>query len=122
MIDKGKFDLAVGEYQPLPNEIVVDYIICHSFDWLVKAKEKFGNEHPSPNDVAKFLLQNKTEIEKSAIQANDIFRDCAKASRLKPEEIGWVWERFVHHLLNAYKFADEWHVKRILAQNHVEIF
>ena len=68
------------------------------------------------------MLQDKTEIERSVVQANDIFRDCAKARRLKPEETGWVWERFVHHLLNAYLYAYESDVKRILTQNHVLIF
>jgi hypothetical protein len=60
-----------------------------------------------PNDIAGFLLQNRKEIETDVIEAEDIFREATKARPLESGEAGWVWERFVHHLLNAFKYPYE---------------
>ena len=103
VIDKGKFEPTTGEFQYLPTEVVVDYVICHSFEFLLKVKDELGDELPPADRMAEFLANHRQEITDRVINARDLFRDEQNARRLTPEEIRQVWERFVHHLLNASK-------------------
>jgi len=98
VIDKGEFERTTGEFQYLPSEIVVDYIICHSFEFLLKVKDELGDELPPPDRMAEFLVKYMHEITDRVINARDIFRDEQNTRKLTCEEARQVWERFVHHL------------------------
>lgn len=129
--DKGRFEKTLGvcDDPPLPADIVVDYIACHSFEFLLQAKGKLGNDLPrDPGRLAHFILDHRAGITNSVINAADIFRDEENVRPLIHLEMSCIWERFVHHLLNAYKvFLDpsrpsesyEATVKRILLENGI---
>ncbi len=107
VIDKGAFETTEGKYDKLPHEIVVDYIICHiichSFEFLLKLKAESGNITIDPDSIANYLVQQVRAIGNEVLGARNIFRNQQNARALTTEESRWVWERFVHHLCNAYK-------------------
>lgn len=129
--DKGRFEQTTGEYQRFPHDIVVDYLACHSFKFLLKAKDELGSKLPPIDKIVKWFLQNKDEVTNSIIKTRDIFRANTNARTLKPLEIGWIWERFVHHLLNAYHCtydpsdpvqSYEFKLKQALRENGILIY
>lgn len=99
--DKGIFEPTTGKWENFPDDIVVDYVICKSFEFLVKAKSDLGSCLPPLDMLASWLMQHKAEVDQ-VIMSKDIFRAPQKVRTLTSEESGWVWERIVHHLLNAY--------------------
>jgi hypothetical protein len=107
VIDKGKFEPTKGEYDKLPEDIVVDYVVCCSFKFLVKAKDELGSVSPAPDRVAKFLIRHKRSIDEELLHSKDIFRDEENARPLRSEEIPYVMERFVHHFCNAIKCTSD---------------
>lgn len=128
--DKGNFKPTTGELPELPNDIVVDYVICHSFEFLLEVRKEFGNELPKIEDMVTFLLRHREEITDHVIGGKDIFRDEQAARILTDAETRVVWERFVHHLLNASKCtydanqpeeSYEGRVKIALLQNGIPI-
>lgn len=132
VIDRGKFEPTTGECKdpPLPADIVVDYIICHSFEFLLKVKNEFGDELPPPDRMGQFLAVHRQEVTHHIVNAKDIFRDEQNTRPLTPEETSRVWERFVHHLLNASKStynpvnpteSYEPKVKRMLLEHGIDI-
>lgn len=123
VIDKGRFEPTTGEFEHLPSEIVVDYIICHSFEFFLRVKEELGNELPLPNRIVDFLVRHREEITNQVINAKDIFRAETQVRPLTAAETVWVWERVVHHLLNAHKarYDYEGTVKRMLRERGINI-
>ena len=128
--DRGAFEQTTGEYQHFPPDIVVDYVICHAFQFLLKGKDDLGNILPPVNKMAEWILQLKNEITNSVIESRDIFRINSDVRSLKQSEIGWIWERFVHHLLNSYQAnydpnnpaeSYELKVKQVLKENDILI-
>lgn len=103
--DKGRFETTLGIYQNLPYDIVVDYIICHSFDFLLEYGEELDDKSHEPHEIARFLLQHKDEIAMH-LNAADIYRNEPRPTLTQNEEF-WIQERFVHHLLNACKVTTE---------------
>jgi len=118
VIDKGRFETTTGECKdpPLPDEIVVDYIACHSIEFFMKYREELETKFRQPGETARFLLQHKQEVTAHVAAAKDIFRDEQAARPLRIWEICMIRERFIHHLLNASKVTrdDEQQVWRIL--------
>jgi hypothetical protein len=132
VVDKGKFQTTTGECKdpPLPADIIVDYIACHSFEFLLRARNEVGKMLPPHDAMAQFFLRHKGEIERRVIYTPDIFRDSQHARHLTNEETRCVWERFVHHLLNANKVtynplnpteSYEPKVKRLLLEHGIDI-
>ncbi len=118
----GDFQSTLGLHHRLPEDIVIDYIICYSFDWLVRIKEKFKASKPSYESLSKFILKNRINIEKE-ITSKNVFR----SNNLKPMEEGVIsniWERFIHHLCNAYRIPlhNEYQLKRFLKSKGINIF
>jgi hypothetical protein len=101
--DKGNFKATIGQIPELPDDIVVDYVVCHSFEFLLEIRKEFGNELPKVENIVSFLLQHSENITDHVIRAKDIFRNEQDARILSEAETRVVWERFVHHLLNASK-------------------
>lgn len=119
ILNPGNFQTTYGYINDLPEDIVVDYIICYSFEWLVKIKEKFKVSYPSYESLGRFILQNKIKIEEEII-GKHIFRyDISR--RLEIEVISKIWERFIHHLCNAYSFQHEPQLKGFLKGNGINI-
>jgi hypothetical protein len=115
VIDKGRFEHTTGEFEHLPPRIVVDYIVCHSFEFLLKHTQELRGKSQTPNEIARFLLLQKEEIS-THIKVGDIFRNELQARLITQEEGFWIQERFIHHLLNSCKVASgsEAEVWRIL--------
>lgn len=121
VIDKGRFESTTGESDHLPPEIVVDYIICHSFDFVLKHREELEAKSQTPYEMARFLHLHMHEITAHIRQA-DILRNELEARPITQEEGFWIQERFIHHLLNACKVASEpeaevWRV--LVGESHV---
>lgn len=119
ILDTGNFQPTSGVIPGLPEDVVVDYIICYSFEWLLRIKEKFQLSPPSYESLGKFILQNRNKIEEE-IMGRNIFR----YNILRPLEfdvISKIWERFIHHLCNAYIFQDESQLKGFLKINGINI-
>lgn len=123
VINKGVFEHTTGEYDPLPLDIVVDYVICHGFEFFIKIQKDVGEKLPQrPDIVSNWLLHHRNEINQQVVKARDIFRtDLIR--RCQPSEVANIWERFVHHLLNMYRSNRDYElqVKDILRQNGVNI-
>lgn len=120
ILHPGEFQSTSGIHPGLPKDIVVDYIICYSFEWLIRIKERFISSYPSYELLGKFLLQNKKKIEQGIISKN-IFR----LNVLKPIEddvVSIIWGRFIHHLCNAYLFPKEYQLRAFLKSNGINIF
>lgn len=128
--DKGKFEHTTGEYQRFPQDIVVDYVACQAFQFLLKAKDELGSTLPPIDRMVNWFLQHEDEITNSTIGSRNIFRANSNARALKPEEIERIWERFVHHFLNSYHAtcdlnnptqSYEFKVKQALRKNGIPI-
>ncbi|MBA7689849.1 hypothetical protein ES703_98360 [subsurface metagenome] len=73
----------------------------------------------SSSAIFQFILQNKIKIEEEII-GKHIFRyDISR--RLEIEVISKIWERFIHHLCNAYSFQHEPQLKGFLKGNGINI-
>lgn len=120
ILNPGEFQTTSGYDNRLPKDVVVDYIICHSFEWVVRIKDKL-ELYPSPESLGKFILQNKNEIEEE-IMGPKVFRD-NRSRILTCEEIGKVWERFIHHMCNACRFQQfEYQLIVFLRKNGINVF
>jgi hypothetical protein len=120
--DPGKFNNTPGNDTRVPKDVVVDYIICHSFEWVVKIKQNFNASPLHLESLCKFILQNKNKIENKILGPN-VFRDNAKRA-LTEEEIGKIWERFIHHLCNACSFPNniEYQIIAFLRKSSVNVY
>lgn len=104
VLNPGGFQSTTGKHKGLPKDIVVDYIICYSFEWLIRIRKKFKSARPSCESLGKFILQNKKNI-KDGIMSKNIFR----FNILKPitDNVACIiWSRFIHHLCNAYRIPE----------------
>jgi len=117
--DPGQFKTTPGSDERIPNDVVVDYVICYSFNWVVKIKEDFGSI-PSYNDVGNLILNNKDNIEYKILKNS--FRD-DKFRKLSIIESRTVWERFIHHICNACRIQNnEDSLINLLIANGIEIY
>lgn len=117
--DPGEFKSTRGYDPLLSEEIIIDYIICHSFDLLAKLKKEFGTSPPSFSIIGNYILKNRIEIEEK-IMGKDIFRN--KISKSLGLEINKrIWERFIHHLCNAYQISNDYQIKLFLRDNGIPI-
>lgn len=119
IFNPGNFQTTSGYINDLPEDVVIDYIICYSFEWLVRIKEKFQVSYPSQESLGRFILQNKLKIEEEII-GKHIFR-YNNSRQLEIEIISKIWERFIHHLCNAYSFQHESQLKGFLKGNGINI-
>ncbi len=120
VLDPGGFSPTPGYIIGLPEDIVIDYIICYSFEWLVRITDEFNILLPSYETLGNYILQNRNLIEEG-IFGQHIFRD--EISRpLENKVISKVWERFIHHICNAYSFQQhEYQLKCFLKENNIKI-
>lgn len=119
--DLGKFKNTSGNDTRVPKDVVVDYIICYSFEWVVKIKQNFNASSLHLESLCEFLLQNRDKIE-NEIMGPNVFRENAKRT-LTREEISKIWERFIHHMCNAcwlQKF--EYQIIFFLRKNGVNVY
>ncbi len=98
--EPGRFQKTEGNVIYLDDNIIVDYIICYSFEWLIKVKEEFKKEIPSYEALGYFFIKNRKNIE-NEILSNKIIRK-GKLKSLNDQEKGVIWNRFIHHLCNSY--------------------
>jgi len=82
-----------GSYYLLPKGVVSDYIVCQSFDWLLKLENDVPMQERDAQRIAFWFLENKKQIFKEVV--NGYKRESNE------QEIFWILERFIHHLLNA---------------------
>lgn len=119
VIDPGEFSPTSGYHIELPEDVVIDYIICYSFEWLVRIMDEFNVISPSYESLGRFILQNRNLIEDEIFRGH-IFRE----GILRPLEnnvIRKIWERFIHHLCNAYSYKPEIQLKSFLRESGVNI-
>jgi len=112
ILKSGDFLPTTGCINEFSEDIVIDYIICYSFEWLVRIREKLKVSYPSFESLGSFILKNRIKI-REEITGKDIFR--YNISRpLENDVISKIWERFIHHLCNAYSFQYEPQLKSFL--------
>lgn len=84
-----------GKHHLLPYDkgVISDYLVCQSFDWLLQLEKEIPESERDAERIAYWFLKNK----------NKIFAEVVKIynSEFNEQEIFWVLERFVHHLLNT---------------------
>ena len=95
---------------PVPPRIVVDYIKCKSFDWYIKLNGKIRQ-----------LDEFKKQIEVDVINSNVILRIPQIGRSLNNYEVGVVWERFIHHILNISPMVNECDFKEYLWRKGIPI-
>ncbi len=97
----GRFQDVKGEHSGLLVNIVVDYIICYSFQWLMSIKKNYKSSPPSLITLAEFIIQNKIRIEEDLMSKNIFRKNILRQIDVNTRII--IWERFIHHLCNALK-------------------
>ena len=118
----GSYHLTTGIIPSLPEEVVVDYIGCYSFKWMIQIKDKFYKCIPDSDILGKYILEKKAEIEEDIING-EIFRDSKKVP-LNSDYKSNIWERFVHLLSNAYpiSYTEESNLFHYLKTNGINIY
>ena len=115
----GEFKHTSGYDELLPDDIIVDYIICYSFEWLIKLKEKFGASPPTTIILGNFILKNRNEIENQIMGKNVFRNNISRPIEMKIAER--IWERFIHHLCNSYQISNDYDLKLYLRDKGINI-
>jgi len=117
--ESGRFQKTQGTVEYLGDNIIVDYIICYSFEWLIKVKEEFNKEIPSYEALGNFFIKNRKNIE-DEIFSSKIIRK-GKLKSLNNLEKGVIWNRFIHHLCNSYIYPYEAKLIGFLKRHNIPI-
>ncbi len=98
----GNFEKTKGDYYLLPKNVISDYIVCQSFDWLLKLENDIPTQERDAQKISDWFLKNKKQIFDEVIGSYKI--------EFSKQEIFWMLERFIHHLLNAglYYPLEQW--------------
>lgn len=91
--DIDKFEETTGEYYLLPKGVVSDYLACQSFDWLLRLENDLARKPKDAQRIAHWFMNNKDKIFEEII---DIHKN-----EFTDQEVFWMLERFIHHLLNS---------------------
>ncbi len=108
----GNFKPTRGLHIGLPHSIVVDYIGCYSFEWILKNERKLVNPDLDLKILAEHFNNNKNQIDKILIEG-DIYRN-SKKIEIKDKELEIIRGRFVHYICNIFKIPLE--VEEMLEQ------
>ena len=91
-----------GSYYLLPKNVISDYIVCQSFDWLLKLENEIPPKERDAQRITDWFLRNKKQIFEKVVKSYE--------REFSEKEIFWILERFIHHLLNSglYHLLEQW--------------
>lgn len=117
----GTFKSTGGFYQGLSNEIIVDYIGCYSFEWLLKIEDELNETQISFENLAIFFINNNKKIDDILLKGK-IYRNL-EPILVSNEELKIIRGRFVHYIINMFRIPshDEQVLKQMLSQWKWEI-